>query len=138
MGAMLVKNLLSRPPITVKYGSSLREAAQIMVKERIGLLPIVDPNNPRKVLGVISERDFVKAFSIGESLHLLKVEDVGTMEKIITVKQFDTISKAALLMAQHDIRHLIVVDEENMLVGVISVRDIIETEKILEMITKAF
>ncbi|MEM1547314.1 MAG: CBS domain-containing protein [Candidatus Methanomethylicia archaeon] len=135
---MLIKDILSKPPVTVKYGTSLHEAAQIMVRENIGILPIVNPENQRNVLGVVSERDFVKAFSIHKEPQKIKVEDVGTMGNIVTVKQSDTISKAALLMIQHNIRHLIVVNDENLLVGVVSIRDIIETQKILEMIAKAY
>lgn len=57
-----------------------------MVRENIGVLPIVNPENPQNVLGVISERDFVKALSICKEPQKLKVEDVGTMRNIITIK----------------------------------------------------
>jgi CBS domain-containing protein len=68
----------------------------------------------------------------------LKVEDVGTMgNNVITIKQSDTIARAAQLMMEHNIRHLVVIDDENKLVGVISVRDIIKTNKILKAISEA-
>lgn len=135
---MLVKDLISKSPFTINYGSSLFQAAQIMVEKNVGLLIIVDPNDQRKVLGVISERDFVKAFSKYKNLESLKVEDVGTMgNNVITIKQSDTIARAAQLMMEHNIRHLVVIDDENKLVGVISVRDIIKTNKILKAISEA-
>jgi len=133
---MLVKDLVLSTPFTINYGSSLFQAAQIMVEKEIGLLPIVDPNDQRKVLGVISERDFVKAFNKHKSLEKLKVEDVGTMKNIITIKQSDSVARATQLMIKYNIRHLVVVDDEDKLVGVISIRDIIKIDKILKMISE--
>lgn len=133
---MLVRDLVLHAPFTINYGSSLFQAAQVMVEKEIGLLPIVDPNDQRKVLGVISERDFVKAFNKYKSLERLKVEDVGTMKNVITIKQSDTVARAAQLMIKHNIRHLVVVDDENKLVGVISIRDIIKMDKILKMVSE--
>lgn len=135
---MLIKDLISRSPLTINYGASLYQAAQIMVREEIGLLPIVDPNNQRKVIGVISERDFVKVFSTNKDLKDLKVENAGTMKNVITIKETDNIAKAAQLMIKHNIRHLIVVDDENNLVGVISIRDIMKIDKILKTIAETF
>ncbi len=137
-GQMLIKDLISRSPLTINYGASLYQAAQIMVREEIGLLPIVDPNNQRKVIGVISERDFVKVFSTNKDLKDLKVENAGTMKNVITIKETDNIAKAAQLMIKHNIRHLIVVDDENNLVGVISIRDIMKIDKILKTIAETF
>ncbi|MEZ0345597.1 MAG: CBS domain-containing protein [Infirmifilum sp.] len=134
---MEVKSLVKREPIVVELGTPLRTAAQIMVKENIGLLPIVSPGNNRRVIGVISERDFVKAFATHRGLDELNVEDVGTMNNIVTIRDEEQVSKAAALMCENNIRHLVVVDKDGLLVGVISIRDIIRIEELLKLTSMA-
>ncbi|AKG38466.1 MAG: CBS domain-containing protein [Infirmifilum sp.] len=134
---MNVKSLTSREPIVVEIGTPLRVAAQIMVKEKIGFLPIVSPSDHRRVLGVISERDFVRAFAQHRGLDDLNVEDVGTMEGLVKIREDEEVSKAAQLMLEHNVRHLIVVDKNDKLVGVVSLRDIVKIEEILEHRSKS-
>lgn len=130
---MQVKKLLKREPIVVEIGTPLRQAAQIMVREGIGLLPIVSPGDRRRVLGVISERDFVKAFAAQRGLEDLNVEDVGTMGSVVTVREDASVAEAARLMLEKGIRHLVVVDGEGKLVGVISIRDIVRIDEMLRL-----
>ncbi len=119
---MKVKSFVKRPePITILPDASLREAARKMADERIGLLVVVDPEDPKKVVGVISERDIIDAFGYGKEDS--KVKDVMKTQ-VVTVRYDDTVYKAARLFSEHNIRHLVVVDEEGKLYGVLSVKDI--------------
>jgi len=130
---MEVKKLLRREPIVVELGTSLRQAAQIMVREGVGLLPIVSPGDRRRVLGVISERDFVKAFATQRGLDDLNVEDVGTMGEVVAIREDASVGEAARLMLERGIRHLVVVDTEGKLTGVISIRDIVKIDEMLRL-----
>jgi len=130
---MEVKKLLRREPIVVELGTSLRQAAQIMVREGVGLLPIVSPGDRRRVLGVISERDFVKAFATQRGLDDLNVEDVGTMGDVVAIREDASVGEAARLMLDRGIRHLVVVDAEGKLVGVISIRDVVKIDEMLRL-----
>ncbi|UNQ73622.1 CBS domain-containing protein [Infirmifilum sp. NZ] len=130
---MEVKKLLRREPIVVELGTSLRQAAQIMVREGVGLLPIVSPGDRRRVLGVISERDFVKAFATQRGLDDLNVEDVGTMGDVVAIREDASVGEAARLMLERGIRHLVVVDTEGKLVGVISIRDVVKIDEMLRL-----
>lgn len=134
---MNVKSLIKREPIVVEIGTTLRTAAQIMVRESIGLLPIVSPSDHKKVLGVISERDFVKAFAQHRGLDDLNVEDVGTMGNVVTISEDDSVANAAKLMFENNIRHLVVVDSAGRLAGVISIKDIIKIEELLKLTSMA-
>ncbi|MCH7927566.1 MAG: CBS domain-containing protein [Deltaproteobacteria bacterium] len=53
---MLVKELMASPVITVKSNNTLEHVAKIMIKNRIGCLPVVD--NEGKMLGIITEAEF--------------------------------------------------------------------------------
>lgn len=133
---MFVRDLIKRKPITVQLGESGRRAAEIMVRENIGFLPIVSPENERVVLGVISERDYVKAISRGINPLEVRVEEMGTMEKYYSIHLNAHISEAAKLMGEHGIRHLVVVDDDGLLVGVISIRDLLNLEGLLSIMSE--
>ncbi len=133
---MFVRDLIKRKPVTVRLGESGRRAAEIMVRENIGFLPIVSPEDDRRVVGVISERDYVKAISRGLNPLEIRVEDMGTMGHLYSVHIDAHISEAAKLMGKYGIRHLVVVDDEGLLVGVISIRDLLNLEGLLSIMSE--
>lgn len=58
---MLVRDLVSRPPAVVYLDSSLRDAADHMVRENVGRLPVVERARPKKVVGFITRSDLISA-----------------------------------------------------------------------------
>ncbi len=119
---MRVRDLISRPkPITIRKDASMIEAAKLMADERVGFLVVVADDDERKVLGVLSERDIIDAFGYGKDD--VKVEDI-MKTNVVYVYEDDPISKAAKLMKEHNIRHLVVLDREEKLVGVLSIKDL--------------
>lgn len=75
-----------------------------------------------RIVGILTERDVVKALAKGISLEE-KVENVMTKNPI-TISYNEYINKALFLMSENNIRHLPVVNKEGKLVGMISIRDI--------------
>jgi CIC family chloride channel protein len=59
--ARRVRDVLSRPPIVVFEDSSLRDAADQMVREGIGRLPVVTRADPRHVVGIVTRSDLLAA-----------------------------------------------------------------------------
>ncbi|AUX28637.1 MULTISPECIES: chloride channel protein [Sorangium] len=59
--ALSIRDLLRRPPAVVFEDSSLREAADHMVAEGVGRLPVVSREAPRKVLGMLTRSDLLDA-----------------------------------------------------------------------------
>ena len=98
----------------------------------MGLLVIV--NNAGKPIGVISERDVIRALASGKDLNA-RVTEVGTVGRLITISPRDSIYKAALLMNDNKIRHLVVMDGDK-LRGVISIRDIISEEGVVSRLAE--
>ena len=119
---MQVKSFIKRTePVTILPDASLREAARKMADEKVGFLVVVDPDDPKKIVGVISERDIIDAFGYGREDS--KVRDVMKTD-VISVRYDDTVYKAARLLSENNIRHLVVVDEEGKLKGVLSIKDL--------------
>ena len=72
--AAIVGDLLQRPPAVAFAHWPLREAADEMVRERVGRLPVVDAANPRKVIGIITRSDLLRA-------HGTRLDEVTTRDE---------------------------------------------------------
>jgi CBS domain-containing protein len=60
-GPRRIGDLVKRPPAVIFDDSSLREAADHMVREGVGRLPVVERRAPRRAIGVISRSDLLSA-----------------------------------------------------------------------------
>jgi CBS domain-containing protein len=93
----------------------------------IGCLAVTNDEN--KVVGVFSERDFInKVASVRKDSENVKIKDVCTMSpNVIIAKKTDSLDECMRKMMFKDIRHLLVVDENNDdFIGMISVKDLIK------------
>jgi len=107
-------------PITVDKSSTIADAKNIMSEYRISGLPVVDNE---KLIGIITNRDI--RFEINE---MLKVSDRMTSENLITVPVGTSLEKAKDILQKYRIEKLLVVDEEQNLNGLITVKDIQKNE----------
>ncbi len=110
-------------PLTVRPGTRVREALEIMVKNDISGLPVVKPDNT--LHGIITNRDirFEKNMD-------LKIDKVMTPRKeLVTVKEGTTLLEAKELLHKFKIEKLPVVDDSFKLRGLITMKDIEKIEK---------
>jgi CBS domain-containing protein len=127
--------LASKPPVTITPDKTVEEAAEMMVKHRVGLLVIVDRENPRRPIGVISERDIIRTIASKAPL-TVTVDKAGTMKNFVYVYADEPVTAAAVKMKQFNVRHVVVLDRSGELVGVISIRDLIGEKNILEILAR--
>jgi CBS domain-containing protein len=127
--------LASKPPVTITPDKTVEEAAEMMVKHRVGLLVIVDKENPRRPIGVISERDIIRTIA-GKAPLTVTVDKAGTTKNFVYVYADEPVTAAAVKMKQYNVRHVVVLDRNGELVGVISIRDLIGEKKILEILAR--
>jgi|GEM_PF-362550 predicted transcriptional regulator len=127
-----VGNLVNKKLIYVEKGTKAIDAIKLMFKNNIGSVLILDGT---KLLGIFTERDLLKSVANGEDLNQ-PIENLATTKDLITIKFEDSLYKAAELMAKKYIRHLIVLDENDKPVGVISIRDIISEKHLLSVLSK--
>jgi acetoin utilization protein AcuB len=136
---MLIKDWMSKSPITAKLTTSIMKAAKLMKENGFHRLPVVDEDG--KLAGIVSDRDIKEAspskattLDMHELYYLLseiKVADIMT-KTVIAVAPEDTVEKAAVLMLRNNVGGLPVVDPENKVIGVITDSDIF---KVLVSIT---
>jgi CBS domain-containing protein len=119
-----VKDVMVSPVITLGIDSSLNDAVEVMAKEKIGSLIIVDDSG--KMAGIITERDIIYAASRGLfKKDELKVKDIMS-KNVITVSADSNINEAIYKMRNHNVRHLPVIDNEAKPIGIISFRDLLD------------
>ncbi|MFP3217674.1 MAG: CBS domain-containing protein [Acidianus sp.] len=115
---MSIKELITRPPVTISSSASLKDCAKLMRKENLGSLLVVDGDTPK---GIITERDIIQAIADDYPLETPASKVMST--NLITADASTEVGDAALLMTNHKIRHL-VVTEGGKIIGVISLRDV--------------
>ena len=107
-------------PITIDSSSTIGQARSIMAEFKISGLPVVDGS---KLKGILTNRDI--RFETDESLD---VSSRMTSENLITVTSGTSLDKAKNILQQHRIEKLLVVDENQKLSGLITVKDIQKKE----------
>jgi CBS domain-containing protein len=127
--------LASKPPVTITPDKTVEEAAEMMVNHHVGLLVIVDKENPKRPIGVISERDIIRTIA-GKAPLTVTVDKAGTTKNFVYVYADEPVTAAAVKMKQYNVRHVVVLDRNGELVGVISIRDLIGEKKILEILAR--
>ena len=126
-----VHTVVRRSPVAVSPETPLIEAVKVMASEGVGSVVIVKDG---KAVGILTERDVIRAIAGGLPLDV-PVFKVGTVgDRLVKVKVNDSLGHVAMLMARHRIRHVVVVDDEDRPVGVVSIRDILdEYSQLLEV-----
>ncbi|MCL6559074.1 MAG: CBS and ACT domain-containing protein [Firmicutes bacterium] len=128
---MFVRDYMSTSPVTINPGTPILEALNIMKKNKIRHLPVVDKG---RLGGLVTERDLLtvspspattlSVFEMNYLLSKMVVKDVMKINPIIVVPDC-TIEEASLIMREHKIGSLPVVEEDR-LVGIITQTDILD------------
>jgi len=120
---MKVSHILTRTMVAIGVRDTVLAAAKLMVQHNIGLLVVTDVAPNGNLVGVISERDIMRMIASGRTLGAL-VNDVCT-RNVVTVRGNSDVAEAAKAMNKQGIRHVVVVDDGNKPVGVVSMRDLV-------------
>lgn len=131
---MRVEALVRRTPVTISSSATIKQAAEVFSREKIGLLVVANSVSPVKAEAVISERDVVRAVAKGSPLSG-QLDSIAT-KKLVSVKRSDRASKAVRLMMENGIRHLVVENDDGTLFGVLSIRDFFRENKLLQSFLK--
>ena len=123
MSKSLAEKLTERELITVNENDQLLVAINKLVKYNIGAIPVI--NNNKKLVGIISERDIVKALAnyINKDYSILLVNQLMT-KKVISCEKEVLSDKLMELMTINKIRHIPIV-ENNAPIGIVSIGDVV-------------
>ena len=104
-------------PVTIRRGSTVKDALDMMAEYHIGGIPVVDDDN--HLVGIVTNRD------LRFERHLdKKVDEIMSKENLVTTHQQTDLTAAAQILQENKIEKLPVVDKENHLVGLITYKDI--------------
>lgn len=104
-------------PVTIKRGSTVQDALNMMHEYKIGGIPVVD--DERNLVGIVTNRD------LRFERDLTKViDDVMTKENLVVTSQSTNLEEAADILQNHKIEKLPVVDKNGKLVGLVTYKDI--------------
>lgn len=107
---------------TVSPESTVFDAIRLMAEKNIGALPVVTADG--HIIGIFTERDYTRKVALqGKSSKETHVRDIISRE-IVTVSTDDTVEDCMRLMTERRVRHLPVVEGEN-LVGIVSIGDLV-------------
>lgn len=119
---MKIQDIMSTGVESILPTATLRRAAQKMAQLDIGSLPIISDEG--KLLGIITDRDIsCFAIAMGHEPNSTEVQKVMTKE-VFTCLEDQDISDAATLMEDKHIRRLTVLNQNNSVVGFLSVDDL--------------
>lgn len=120
---MQAREIMSKDPRTVTPDLSVREAAQLMKSEDVGVLPVVEAEGgDKRLVGMVTDRD-IAIRVVAEGNTEARVRDIMSGSPR-TVREHATVDEVLDLMGKEQIRRVPVVDDRGGLVGIIAQADV--------------
>jgi CBS domain-containing protein len=140
---MKAQDIMSRNPSCVTPETTLIEAARLMKDENIGVVPVVDGSDAKRLVGVLTDRDIaVRAVAEGRDGATTSVGHIMT-SNVRTSLPDASVNDVMELMGREQVRRIPIVDDRGILVGIIAQADIVleakdnrKAEKTVEQISQ--
>lgn len=122
---MKAQDIMSKNPTCVTPDTTLADAARLMKTENIGVVPVVESESSKRLVGVLTDRDIaIRAVAEGRDGTTTSVGHIMT-SNVRTSTATDSVADVMDLMGREQVRRVPVVDERGALVGIISQADIV-------------
>ncbi len=108
-------------PVKLQVGATVGDALKLMAEHKIGGIPVVDGN---RLVGIVTNRDLRFEKKLDKA-----IADVMTKENVITAKQGVTMAQASDILQEYKIEKLPVVNDQGVLIGLITYKDIIKLKQ---------
>ena len=116
-----IKDVMTSNVVSVEPGTSVVDAAKVMIQEEKGPLPVVEGD---RVVAIVTDRDLVaRVLAAGRDPQSVTVDEVATKDLVTAEPNLD-VEDARRMLAQHQLDRLLVVEEGDRLVGILSEADI--------------
>ena len=119
MKVYVVRDVMSKPLITVDGEASTQDAIMLMVEKNIGALIVTEKGEP---VGILTERDVMKKCCPQATCRAVKVKEIMS-KPVITVEGETPIGRAVETMTNKNIRRLLVT-ENGKIVGIVTQKDL--------------
>ena len=131
-------DVMTKNPACCLQNDTVLKAAESMKSENVGAIPVVENEQTKKLVGIVTDRDLtLKIVAEGLDPKVTKVKAVMT-HKVVTCRAEDDLQKALDAMAEHQLRRIPIVDDDNRIVGIIAQADVAtrvdQPEKTAEMV----
>lgn len=104
-------------PVTIKRGSTVANALNLMKEYKIGGIPVVDEHG--YLVGIVTNRDLRFEVNLNR-----KIDEVMTSKNLVTTDQTTDLENAAAILQKYKIEKLPVVDKDGKLIGLVTYKDI--------------
>ena len=116
--------VMTKDPVCCLPNDSVAKAAELMKSENFGSIPVIENKQSQKLVGIVTDRDLaLKIVAAALDAKSTNVETVMTRE-VVTCHADDDLQKALDAMAEHQLRRILVVDNNNKIVGIIAQADV--------------
>ena len=116
--------VMTKNPVCCLPDDMVAKVAQLMKSENIGPIPVIENEETRKLVGIVTDRDLaLKIVAEGRDAKSTKVEAVMT-RKVVTCRADDDLQIALDKMYEHQLRRITIVDNDNKILGIISQADV--------------
>jgi signal-transduction protein with cAMP-binding, CBS, and nucleotidyltransferase domain len=106
------------------------DVANLMIKKKVGSVIVIDKK--MQPVGIITERDIIKRVC-SKNIYPNKIQVEEIMSSpLITIMSYDSVDTASRIMIKNKIKHLVVLEEDNRITGLLSVTDI--TKKLAKIL----
>lgn len=122
--------------VDINNNPSALDVAKLMAKHRIGSVVIIEGNNDKKPVGIITERDILKKVSAqNKSAAQVAVRHIMS-SPLVSVNSIDSIDTAAETIAKNKVKRLVVLEQDGSMVGILSISDIVK--KLAKILTEDY
>ncbi len=121
---MKVEEIMTKNPACCSAETKLQEVAQMMVKNDCGCIPVVENEDSRKPIGMITDRDItIRTVAEGKNPLDLTAGDIMS-DQVITVTSDTTVEDCCNKMESNQVRRIAVVDENGGCCGIVAQADV--------------
>lgn len=122
---MKIKHVMTKDPTCCVPSDTAQRAARIMRDEDAGVVPVIENEQSRVVVGIVTDRDLcMNVVAEGRDPRTTQVHESMTAT-VVSCSPQDAVEKATELMRENQIRRIPVVDEQHQLVGIVAMADIL-------------
>jgi|SRR3954447_10225939 len=123
---MTAKELMTANPACCTATTSLQDAARMMAKHDCGEIPVIERQDARRIIGVVTDRDIVVRGVAEGNCATMNVGAVMS-SPAVTVNERDNLDEVVRVMETNRIRRVPVVDQKGECCGIIAQADIART-----------
>lgn len=142
---MKAQEIMTPHPVSVTPETRIQEAAQIMRDQNVGMLPVLENDGSKRLVGVVTDRDIaIRHVAEGHGSSDCPVREAMS-EHVATANPDSNVEDVMEIMGREQVRRIPIVDERGDLVGVIAQADVVlraeddkKAERTIEEISQPF